>query len=79
MKRDNLDYFIMKDPKCARFYLLSEIYKMLHNVPGRPGIYNSGYYTENVKILQLRVTFQTAMVSCWRFVWITNSSDKRRV
>ena len=44
----------MKDPKCARFYLLSKIYKRLINVPGRPGIYNSGYYTENVEIFQLR-------------------------
>ena len=43
LKRHNLDYFIMKDPKCARFYLLP---KVIHNVPGRPVISNSGYYTE---------------------------------
>ena len=48
MKRDNLDYFIMKDPKFARFYLLPKIHKRLHNVPGRPVISNSGYYTENI-------------------------------
>ena len=30
-----LDYFIMKDPKFARFYLLSKIHKSLHNIPGR--------------------------------------------
>ena len=48
LKRDNLDYFIMKDPKFARFYLLPKIHKRLHNVPGRPVISNSGYYTENV-------------------------------
>ena len=48
LKRDTLDYFIMKDPKFARFYLLSKIQKRLHNVPGRPVISNSGYYTENI-------------------------------
>ena len=33
----------------------------------------------NVEVLQLRVKFQTAMVSCSRFIWITNSIDHRRV
>ena len=42
LKRDTLDYFIMKDPKFARFYLLPKIHKRLHNVPGRPVISNSG-------------------------------------
>ena len=32
LKRDTLDYFIMKDPKFARFYLLPKIHKRLHNV-----------------------------------------------
>ena len=48
LKRDTLDYFIMKDPKFARLYLLPKIYKRLHTVPGRPVISNSGYYTENI-------------------------------
>ena len=48
LKRDSLDYFIMKDPKLARFYLLPKIHKRLHNVLGRPVISNSGYYTENI-------------------------------
>ena len=48
LKRDNLDYFIMKDTKFARFYLLPKIHKRLHNGPGRPVISNSGYYTENI-------------------------------
>ena len=48
LKRDNLDYFLIKDPKFARFYLLPKIHKRLHNVPGRPVISNSGYYTEDV-------------------------------
>ena len=49
LKRDNLGYFIIKDPKFARFYLLPKIHKRLHNVPGRPVISNSGYYTKNKK------------------------------
>ena len=44
LKRDNLDYFIMKDPKFARFYLLHKT----HNVPGSQVISNIGYYTENI-------------------------------
>ena len=45
-----MDYFIIKDPKFARFYLLPKIHKRLHNVPGRPVISNSGYYTENISL-----------------------------
>ena len=33
----------------------------------------------NFEILQLRAKFHTAMVSCSRFIWITNSSDNGRV
>ena len=42
---DNLGYFVMKDPKFARFYALAKIQKSLHNVPARPVI-SSGYCTE---------------------------------
>ena len=38
----------MKDPKFAKFYLLSEIHKRLQNVPRRPVISNAGFYTENI-------------------------------
>ena len=38
----------VKDPKCARFYLLPKIHKRLNNVPGRPAISNCSYYTENI-------------------------------
>ena len=31
LQKDNLDFFIMKDPKFARFYLLPKIHKRLHN------------------------------------------------
>ena len=45
-----MDYFIIKDPKFARFYLLPKIHKRLYNVPGRPVISNSGYYIENISL-----------------------------
>ena len=48
MPKDTLDYFLVRDPKFARFYLLPKIHKRLHDVPGRPVISNCGYYTENV-------------------------------
>ena len=33
---DTLNYFIIKDAKFARFYLLPKFHKRLYNVPGRP-------------------------------------------
>ena len=48
---DNLEYFFNKDPKFARFYLLSKIHKRLHNVPSRPVISNCGYHMENISQL----------------------------
>ena len=48
LSKDTLDYFLVKDPKFARFYLLPKIHKRLHDVPGRPVIPNCGYYTENI-------------------------------
>ena len=48
LSRDTLDYFLVKDPKFARFYLLPKIHKRLHDVPGRPVISNCGYYTESI-------------------------------
>ena len=39
---------MVNKPKFGRFYLLPKIHKRLHNVPGRPVISNSGYYTENI-------------------------------
>ena len=38
----------MNDPKLGRFYLLPKIHKRLLNVPGRPVISNSSYFTENI-------------------------------
>ena len=45
---DTLNYFLVKDPKFARFCLLPKIHKCLRNVPGRPVISNCGFYTENI-------------------------------
>ena len=45
---DTLNYFLFKDAKFARFYLLPKIHKRLCNVPMRPVISNCGYYTENI-------------------------------
>ena len=42
---ETLDYFLVNNPKLGRFYLLPKIHKILHNVPGRPIISNSSYYT----------------------------------
>ena len=33
----------------------------------------------NIEILQLRGKFETAIVSCSRFIWMTNAVDHGRV
>ena len=48
LSADNIKYFMVKDPKFARFYLLPKTHKRLENVPGRPVISNCGFYTENI-------------------------------
>ena len=48
LSSDTLNYFVVEDPKFARFYLLPKIHKRLHNVPGRPVISNCDFYTENI-------------------------------
>ena len=48
MSKCNLDYFLVKDLKFARFYLLPKIHKRLCYVPGKPVISSCGYYTENI-------------------------------
>ena len=45
---NTLNYFLIKDAKFARFYLLPKIHTRLYNVTGRPVIPNCGYYTENI-------------------------------
>ena len=48
MDPDTLEFFHVDNPKLGRFYLLPKIHKRLKNVPGRPVISNSGYFTENI-------------------------------
>ena len=45
---DRVKYLEVKEPKVSRFLLLPKIHKRLNNVPARPVISNSGYYTENI-------------------------------
>ena len=45
---DTLNYFVVEDPKIARFYLLPKIHKRLRNIPGRPIISNCGFHSENI-------------------------------
>ena len=48
ISHETLDYFSVNNPKLGRFYLLPKIHKPLHDMPGRPVISNSGFYTENI-------------------------------
>ena len=48
ISNETLDYFLTTDPKLGRFYLLPKIHKRLYNVPGRPVISNSSFFTENI-------------------------------
>ena len=45
-----LRLFYYKRSKIRKVYLLPKIHKRLHNVPGRPVISNSGYYTKNISL-----------------------------
>ena len=45
---DTLIYFLIKDAKFAKIYLLRKVHKRLHNVTGRSVVLNCGYYTENI-------------------------------
>ena len=48
LSQDTLNYFLIKDPKFVRFYLLPKIHKRLYDVPGRPVISKCGFYNENI-------------------------------
>ena len=48
LSSDTLNYFLVKYPKFARFYLLPKIHKRLHEVPGRSVISNLHFYTQNI-------------------------------
>ena len=44
----NIDYFMINNPRLARFYLLPKIHKRLKNVPGRPVVSHVGFHTERI-------------------------------
>ena len=46
LSNDTHNYFLVKDPKSATFYLLPKIHKRLHYAPGTPFISNYGFYSE---------------------------------
>ena len=56
-------FVLVKDPVFARFYLLPKIQKRLHDVPGRPVISNSGYYTENMSSFLENISSSLATAS----------------
>ena len=72
LSNDTLNYFLVKDPKFTRFYLLPKIQKRLHNVPGRPAISNCGFYTENI-ISFLDHHLQTIVQKVKSFIKDTNN------
>ena len=43
-----LDFFKVDNAKLGRYYLQPKIHKRTEDVPGRPVISNSGYFTENI-------------------------------
>ena len=48
LSQNTLTYFLVNDPKFARFYLLPKTHKRLYDVPGRPVISGCGFYIENI-------------------------------
>ena len=48
LSQDTLNYFLVKDPKFARFYLIPKVLNITYDVPGRPVISNCGLYTKNI-------------------------------
>ena len=48
LSANNIQYFMVKDPTFARFYLLLKIHKRLENVPERFVILNCEFHVENI-------------------------------
>ena len=44
---ETLEYLFISKPKLGRFYLLPKIHELLHNVPDKTVISNSGFFAEN--------------------------------
>ena len=68
LSNDTISYFLVKDLKFAKFYLLPKIHKRFHNVPGRPVMSNCKFCTENISSFQGRsegtssVTFEVPII-----------------
>ena len=43
LSNDTFNYFLVKHPKFAKFYILPKIHRRLHNVPRRHVISNCGF------------------------------------
>ena len=72
LSAENIKYFIVKDPKFARFYLLSKIHKRLDNVSGRLVISNCGFYTENISAF---LDFHLQPLACEVKSYIKDTND----
>ena len=44
----NIEFFMINNPRLARFYLLPKIHKRLYEVPGRPVVSHVGFHTERI-------------------------------
>ena len=71
-----LEYFFINKPELERFYLLPKIHKGLHNVPGRPVISNSDFFTENISAF-LEHHLKTLSQKVKSFIKDTNNFLKR--
>ena len=74
--KETLDYFLVKNPKIGRFYMLPKIHKRLFNVPGIPVISNSSFYTENISKF-LDFNFQPMARQVKSFIKDTNDFLKK--
>ena len=48
LSQDTVNYFLVKDPKFAKFYLLPRVHKRLYDVTERPVISCCGFYTKSI-------------------------------
>ena len=48
LSQDALNYFLVNNPKFARFYSLPRVHNRLYDVHGRLVIFNCSFYTENI-------------------------------
>ena len=44
----NIDYFMINNPRLARFYFLPKIHKRFNNVPGKPVVSHVGVLTKRI-------------------------------